>query len=309
MKKKDILLSILLVILWGVNFTVIKLGLSGVPSMLLVSLRYLFTSFPAIFFIKKPKTELKYIIIYGLTVGVGQFSCLFYAMQIGMPAGIASIVLQVQAFISPVLAMIFLNEKMNSKQIIGFLAAATGLALIATASAGDSMNKVPALAFILMFGAPAFWAVSNMVLRIASDKAAAKGEKLNTVSMVVWSGLVPPIPMIGLALMLDTPETLLNALTNLNGISIFAVIYLAFAATLIGYGIWSILVSTYPMSMVAPIPLLVPITALLSARIVLSEKLSPMQWTGFIVILAGLVIANINIDMIKNVFGKSKNSI
>ena len=309
MKKKDILLSILLVILWGVNFTVIKLGLSGVPSMLLVSLRYLFTSFPAIFFIKKPKTELKYLILYGLTVGVGQFSCLFYAMQIGMPAGIASIVLQVQAFISPVLAMIFLNEKMNSKQIIGFLAAATGLALIATASAGDSMNKVPALAFILMFGAPAFWAVSNMVLRIASDKAAAKGEKLNTVSMVVWSGLVPPIPMIGLALMLDTPETLLNALTNLNGISIFAVIYLAFAATLIGYGIWSILVSTYPMSMVAPIPLLVPITALLSARIVLSEKLSPMQWTGFIVILAGLVIANINIDMIKNVFGKSKNSI
>jgi O-acetylserine/cysteine efflux transporter len=205
--------------------------------------------------------------------------------------------------------MIFLNEKMNSKQIIGFLAAATGLALIATASAGDNMNKVPTLAFILMFGAPAFWAVSNMILRIASDKAAAKGEKLNTVSMVVWSGLVPPIPMIGLALMLDTPETLLNALTNLNGISIFAVIYLAFAATLIGYGIWSILVSTYPMSMVAPIPLLVPITALLSARIVLSEKLSPMQWTGFIVILAGLVIANINIDMIKNVFGKSKNSI
>ena len=277
--------------------------------MLLVTLRYLLTTFPAIFFIKKPKTELKYIILYGLTVGVGQFSCLFYAMQIGMPAGIASIVLQVQAFISPVLAMIFLNEKMNSKQIIGFLAAATGLALIATASAGDNMNKVPTLAFILMFGAPAFWAVSNLILRIASDKAAAKGEKLNTVSMVVWSGLVPPIPMIGLALMLDTPETLLNALTNLNGISIFAVIYLAFAATLTGYGIWSILVSTYPMSMVAPIPLLVPITALLSARIVLSEKLSPMQWTGFIVILAGLVIANINIDMIKNVFGKSKNSI
>ena len=77
MKKKDILLSVLLVTIWGVNFTVIKFGLSGVPSMLLVALRYLFTSFPAIFFIKKPKTELKYIIIYGLTVGVGQFSCLF----------------------------------------------------------------------------------------------------------------------------------------------------------------------------------------------------------------------------------------
>lgn len=306
MNKKHILMSVLLVILWGVNFTMIKLGLSGVPSMLLVAFRFIFTTFPAIFFIKKPKTEMKYIILYGLTVGVGQFACLFYAMQIGVPAGIASIVLQIQAFISPVLAMIFLNEKVKTKQVVGFLVAAAGLGLIATASTKDNINKIPPIAFVLLLAAPAFWAVSNIIARIASDKAAAKGEKLNMVSLVVWSGLVPPIPMLGLALMLDTPETLLNALTNLSGISILAVIYLAFAATLTCYGIWSILVATYPMSTVAPIPLTVPIVALLSARIVLNEQLTPMQWTGFIVILAGLVIANVNFKMIKNIFIKSK---
>ena len=306
MKKKDIMLSILLVILWGVNFTVIKLGLAGVPSMLLVSLRYLLLTFPAIFFIKKPKTELKYIVLYGLTVGVGQFSCLFYAMQIGMPAGIASIVLQTQAFISPIFAMIFLNQKINSKQIIGLIISAIGLILIAMASIGDNMNKVPVLAFILMVAAPIFWAVSNIIAKIASDKAASKDEKLNMVSMVVWSGLVPPIPMLGLALMLDTPKTLLSVLTNLNGISIFAVLYLAYAATLTGYGIWSKLIVSYPMSTVAPIPLLVPIVALLSARIVLMEQLSSLQWIGFIVILTGLAIANINLSMIKNIFIKSK---
>ena len=131
------------------------------------------------------------------------------------------------------------------------------------------MNKVPVLAFILMVAAPIFWAVSNIIAKIASDKAASKDEKLNMVSMVVWSGLVPPIPMLGLALMLDTPETLLSVLTNL-------------------------------------IPLLVPIVALLSARIVLTEQLSSLQWIGFIVILAGLAIANINLSMIKNIFIKSK---
>lgn len=308
MKKKDILLSALLVTLWGLNFTVIKLGLVGVPSMLLVSLRFLLTSFPAIFFIKKPKTELKYILLYGLTVGVGQFSCLFYAMEIGMPAGIASIVLQIQAFISPVMAMIFLNEKLKSKQIIGFIISAAGLVFIAMASIGDNINKVPALAFILMLAAPTFWAASNIVARIASDEAAAKGEKLNMLSMVVWSGLVPPLPMMGLALMLDTPQTILNSLMSLNGTSIFAVFYLAYAATLIGYGIWSLLIANYPMSIVAPIPLLVPIAALLSARIVLSEQLSRLQWIGFIVILTGLAAANINMSMIKNIFNKSRAS-
>ena len=299
MKKKDILLSILIVILWGVNFTVIKLGLSGVPSMLLVSMRYLLSTFPAIFFIEKPKTEMKYIVLYGLTVGVGQFSCLFYAMQIGMPAGIASVVLQTQAFISPVFAMIFLNEKLNSKQIVGFIVSAIGLIFILMASIGDGINNVPFLAFILMLAAPTFWAVSNIIARIASDKAAAKGEKLNMISMVVWSGLIPPIPMFGLALMFDTPETLLGILTNLSGISIFAALYLAYGATLIGYGIWSILIAAYPLNKVAPITLLVPIVALLSARIILTEQLSPLQWIGFIVILTGLAISNANININK----------
>lgn len=306
MKKKDILLSILLVTLWGLNFTVIKIGLDGVPSMLLVTLRYLFTSFPAIFFIKKPKTKFKYVLLYGLTVGVGQFSCLFYAMQIGMPAGIASVVLQIQAFISPVLAMMFLKEKIHSKQVLGFIISAAGLLLIATASSGSNMNNVPPMAFVLMLGAPLFWAASNIVARIASDSANAEGEKLNMVSMVVWSGLIPPIPMIGLALLFDTPATLINILKNLSAPSIFAVMYLAYAATLTAYGIWSILIAKYPIGTIAPIPLLVPVIALLSARIVLLEKLSPMQWIGFIVILTGLFIANINFNSIKQSFEKSK---
>ena len=101
MKKNDLLLALLVVVVWGANFTVISLGLDGVPSMLLVALRYTLVAFPAIFFIKKPNLEWKYIILYGFAVGVGQFGCLFYAMEIGMPAGLASIIAQLQAFISP----------------------------------------------------------------------------------------------------------------------------------------------------------------------------------------------------------------
>lgn len=305
MKKKDIILAVLLVTIWGVNFTVIKLGLGGVPSMLLVTLRYLLTVFPAIFFIKKPSTDWKYIILYGLFVGVGQFSCLFYAMEIGMPAGIASIVLQIQAFISPILAMMFLNEKLKAKQIVGFVIAAVGLVIIGMENAKVGIDSIPILAILLNLLAPVFWAASNIVARIASDKAAAKGEKLDMFSLVVWSGLIPPIPMLGLALILNTPQELMNIVTNLNGISIFAIIYLAFGATLFGYGVWSVLLGKYPMGKVAPLPLLVPIIALLSARIVLSEQLSGMQWLGVSVILIGLIITNLNPEIIMKHFSKN----
>ncbi len=307
MKKKDVLLALLLVTIWGVNFTVIKLGLGGVPSMLLVALRYLLTVFPAIFFVKKPNTQWRYIILYGLTVGVGQFACLFYAMEIGMPAGIASIVLQIQAFISPVLAMVFLNEKLKIRQITGFIIASAGLVIIGAANTAGEIGSIPFTAIILNLMAPFFWAASNIVARIASDKAAANGEKLDMFSLVVWSGLIPPIPVLGLALILDTPQTIINALTNLSGISIFAVIYLAFGATLFGYGVWNVLLGKYPMSTVAPLPLTVPVIALLSARIVLQEQLSGMQWLGVSVILAGLIITNLNPEIItKHLKAKQK---
>ena len=306
MKRKDILLALLVVIIWGANFTVIKLGLGGVPSMLLVVFRYIITAFPAVFFIKKPNTEWKYIIMYGLFVGVLQFSCLFYAMEIGMPAGIASIVLQFQAFISPIFALIFLKEKLKAKQIAGSLIAASGLVIIGRAAVSDGLSAIPLKAIALTAAAPVFWSASNIISRIASEKAAAKGEKLDMFSLVVWSGLIPPIPLLIFALTLDTPQTLMNAITNMNGTSVFAVLYLAFGATLFGYGVWSKLIAKYPMGKVAPISLLVPITGLLTARIVLSEHLSGMQWLGASVILTGLVITNVNFNIFKKLFNKHK---
>lgn len=309
MKKKDFILALLVVTVWGANFTVIKLGLSGVPSMLLVTLRYLITAFPAVFFVKKPNIEWKYIIFYGFSVGVMQFSCLFYAMEIGMPASLASIILQIQAFISPIFALIFLKEKLNIKQIAGFLVAAAGLFVIGTASGTNGMSSIPKSALLLTIGAPVFWALSNIILRFITQKTNERGERLDMLGLVVWSSLIPPLPLFSLALMLDTPQTLINAITNLNAMSVFAVLYLAFGATLFGYGAWSILISKYPMGRVAPISLLVPVTGLLTARIVLNEQLSKMQYVGVAIILVSLIIANLDIKSIINYFShcKAKN--
>ena len=299
------MLALLVVIVWGVNFTVIKLGLSGVPSMLLVALRYLFTALPAIFFIKKPKLEWKYIILYGFTVGVAQFACLFYAMEIGMPASLASITVQIQAFISPLLGLIILKEKFKLKQVLGILIAALGLFFIGRAAGGNGISSVPMAPLILTIFAAIFWSTSNIIARFSSERSAAKGEKLDMLGLVVWSSLVPPIPILGFALILDTPKTLINAVTNLNMVSIFAVLYLAFASTLFGYGVWSNLLAKYPISKIAPLSLLVPITGLLTARIVLSEKLLQTQWIGAAIILFGLIITNIDFKLVLSTINRS----
>lgn len=309
MKIKDLILALLVVIVWGANFTVIKLGLDGVPPMLLVALRFTLVVFPAIFFIKPPKIDLKHLLLYGFAVGVGQFGCLFYAIHIGMPAGLASIIVQLQAFISPLLAYLILKENLKSKQLLGFFVAAVGLLVIGIASSKDGISSIPIAAILLTICAPIFWSISNIVVIIASKKSKEKGEQLNMLSLVVWGSLVPPIPTLILALLIDSPQTLINSILNLNIMSIFSVFYLAFGATLFGYGFWSILISKYPLNKISPLSLLVPITGLLTARIVLLEKLSSLQWLGVSIIIIGLLITNLDIKQIVNVFNKNKTKI
>ncbi len=98
MSLKDALLALCVVVLWGVNFVVIKVGLNDMPPFLLAGLRFSLVALPAIFFVPFPRIPLKWLLAYGMTISFGQFGFLFLAIKLGMPAGIASLVLQAQAF-------------------------------------------------------------------------------------------------------------------------------------------------------------------------------------------------------------------
>lgn len=306
MKKRDLILALLVVIVWGANFTVIKLGLAGPPPMLLVALRYAFAALPAIFFVKCPDIGWKYILAYGLAVGVGQFSCLFYAMHIGMPAGTSSVVLQSQVFFTLLFAAVFLKESLKLPHVLGLLFSAIGLFFISGNFGVETASSIPLGALFLTLLAAAFWGISNIIVRFASMQAAAAGKTIDMFGLVVWSSVVPPIPLLLLALLLDTPETLFNAVLSLNGQSIFAILYLSFLATLFGYGIWSFLLSQYPAGKVAPLSLLVPVTGLITAQIILGEQLTQIQWFGCSIIILGLLISNFGTCVMQYIFKAKK---
>ena len=292
MKRRDLILALLVVIVWGANFTVIKLGLAGLPPMLLVALRYTFAAVPAIFFVKRPDIGWKYIIAYGMAVGVGQFSCLFYAMNIGMPAGTSSVILQSQVFFTLIFAAVLLKEHLRIFHALGVIISAIGLFFISGNIGSGQMSSLPLGALFLTLLAAAFWGISNIIVRFASKQAASQGKTIDMFGLVVWSSLVPPLPLFIFALLLHTPETLLNIVLGLSGQSIFAILYLSFLATLFGFGLWSFLLSKYPTGKVAPLSLLVPITGLITARAVLGEQLMPIQWLGCGIIILGLITSN-----------------
>src|SRR3990167_568117 len=278
MSPKDLLLALVVIIVLGLNFVVIKVGLHDMPPMLLGALRFILAAFPAILFVKRPQIPLRWLLLYGLTILLGQFAFLFYAMSVGMPAGLASLVLQSQAFFTLLFAALFLGERLRLTNLFGLLVAAAGLLLIGLQ--GDRLMTMAG--FALTIGAASMWALGNIVTR--------KLGKVNLVGLVVWGSLVPPLPFLALSWLLEGPEVIEAALRGISLDSILVLIYLAFGATILGYGLWSRLLSRYPASQVAPFSLLVPVVGLTSSALLLDERLGPLQVLGALLIMLGLLI-------------------
>ncbi|KMZ13371.1 Permease of the drug/metabolite transporter (DMT) superfamily [Candidatus Burkholderia humilis] len=239
MSPKDLLIAFVVIIAWGVNFVVIKLGLHGVPPMLLGAL--------PVFFVKRPQIPLRWLFAYGLTISFGQFALLFYGMYVGMPAGLASLVLQAQAFFTLIFASMFLGECIRAANVAGLVIAAAGLALIGM-QRGHAMT---ALGFILTLAASAMWALGNV--------ATKRMGKVDLLSLVVWASLIPPLPFFALSLIFEGPARIESSLAHIPMVSVFAIAYLSFIATLVGYSLWGKLLARYPAGQVAPFSLLVPV--------------------------------------------------
>lgn len=288
MSRKDGLLALLVVVVWGLNFVVIKVGLHNMPPLMLAGLRFLLVAFPAIFFVARPKIPLSLLLGYGLTISFGQFAFLFSAIKFGMPAGLASLVLQAQAFFTIILGAFAFGERLQGKQRVGIALAVFGVLVLIEASLNG--QQVGMLGFMLTLAAALSWASGN----IFNKKIMQHSSRPAVMSLVVWSALIPVVPFFLVSILLDGPTQIIQSLVAIDMTTILSLLYLAFVATIVGYGIWGALLGRYETWRVAPLSLLVPVVGLASAAVLLDETLTGLQLLGALLIMAGLYI---------NVFG------
>jgi len=281
LRRADLLLALVVIFAWGVNFAVIKVGVADVPPLLLGALRFLLAAFPAVLLLRPPKVPLRLYLLYGMTISVGQFALLFSAIHVGMPTGLASLVLQSQSFFTMLFAAWWLKEHWRANQLAGLMLAAVGLVLIGSAH-GLSM---PLAGFLLTVAAAVMWACGNIVTR-----AVGAYGPMNQLAFVVWASLVPPLPFLLLSAWLEGPDAMQTALHHFGWQAFASVAYLAWVATLFGYGVWTRLLSRYPANRVAPFTLLVPLVGLTTGWVVFGEALQPIHFAGGGLLMAGLLL-------------------
>ena len=284
MTRRDSLLAALVAALWGFNFVVIELGLDShggrsVPPLLFAAVRFTLVALPAVFLLPRPAAPWWAVAAVGTFMSLGQFGFLYVSMDVGMPAGLASLVLQAQVVFTVVIATLALRERPTRAQAGGVAIGCVGLLVVALGRGGH----VPLAALGLCLLAAGSWAVGNVVARAAK---VAGG-----LSLTVWSALVVPVPLVLLSLLADGPAGVAEAVAAFGWRAAVSTLYTVVFASFVGYGIFNTLLARYPSSAVVPWILLVPPVGMVSAWLCLGETPSAGELLGGAVLVAGVLVA------------------
>lgn len=271
-------LALLITLIWGVNFIVIKWSVAGASPLLVAALRFAVAAVPAVFFVARPRMPAHLLWSYGLTVGVIQFGLLYLAIQLGMSAGLGSLLMQMQAFFTALLAVRFLGERIQPWQAAGIALAFAGMGVIGGLSGGD----LPLVSLGLTLAAALGWAVSNLLVR-ASGGA-------NMFSLVVWSALIPPLPLTLLAGLTGGWEAVGRTLTQSGPGFWSAIVFMGLGNTVLGFGIWAALIQRHGAGRVAPLSLLVPVFGIIASAVAYHEAFPPGKALGAVLVFVGLVL-------------------
>ena len=283
---RDYAAALCVVLIWGTNFVAMKYALLELTPFQLGAGRYLFAVLPLILVIRPPRLAWRWVLLYGLFQGVGQFGLLFVSLRIGMSAALASVLLQTQVFFTAFFGFVLLGERAGRALMAGLVLAAGGLAcfgmnyLTPGAVGGTSVGG-----FVLCLAAAAMWAASNIVVR----RAQRATPQFDVAAFMVWSSLVPIVPFVLLSLAFDAPAVhwRWQAVSWRTWLSLA---YLGWFATILAYAMWTGLLKRHPVNRVAPFSLAVPLVGITAGMLVLGDVISGWQWAGIALIVASLVV-------------------
>jgi O-acetylserine/cysteine efflux transporter len=273
-----VLLALAVVAIWGSNFVVIKAALGHLPPLTFAALRFTFAFLPAAFFLKRPAVPWRNLALYGVLIGVGQFGLLYIAMKSLISPGLASLVVQMQAFFTVGLAMWLSSERVRPYQLAALALAGAGLAWLIVHAGAEATPL--GLGLVLLAGLA--WAGGNMTAR-------ASGQ-VNMLAYVVWASLFSAPPLFALAILIEGWPAVSGAIAQADATVWAAVAWQSLGNTLFGYAAWGWLLARHPAALISPLSLLVPVFGMGASALVLGEALPAWKLTAAALVLGGLAL-------------------
>lgn len=268
--------ALFVVACWGTNFTMIKLSMGELTPLMSAALRFFLAAVPLIFFIPKPTVPWGKLVAYALMMGTALYALLNLALNMGLSASLASLVLQVQALFTIIIAVFVFKDIPRAAQIVGMTIALAGIGIIAYGH-GLSGDFWPLMLILI---AAVCWAIANNVTKSLGN--------IPMLSYSVWGNFIASIPLFVLSVVFEGGFSVFEPVFSPSLVTALSVAFMAYPATLVGFFLWSYLISKHSAATIAPFSLLVPIAGMTSGVLILGEHMQVVDIVGGVFVLIGL---------------------
>lgn len=136
---------------------------------------------------------------------------------------------------------------------------------------------------MLVLGAAVAWGTGNVIAKRAG--------RVDLLGFIAWSSLAAPLPLALLSLAFEPPTALLEPIVHPSLLAWGSLLFIAYGATVFGFGTWSRLLAHHDAATVSPFALLVPVFGMASTAVAFGERLTTVQSTGAMLVLIGLALA------------------
>lgn len=283
MAPKSLLLALLVVFIWGVNFVVIKIGVSHIPPIALLSIRYVFSGLLFLPFFKWPGwTQAKWCILEGIFLGVLHQGTLFYVLT-WMPSGLVSIILQGGIILVPLMGILFFKESVKWRTWLGIFVGLIGVIILV----GTPTEGTTPLGLAIALASTFFVSFTYIIMK--------KIGKIHAPTFMVLMSLpVAPI-IITMSFFMEGTDWISTEIDydwlTIIWVILFEVVVLSFS-----HMIWQTLMVKEPLSKMAPMTLLIPVFGLLTSILVFHEAVTLSTLIG-----GGLTIFGVGIITIRRI--------
>lgn len=276
MPIKHVLFGFFVCFIWGVNFTVMKVGLLQLDPYLFGLMRFTIVLVLLLPWLKIVPGMMIKLFVLGNLIGGFQFALVFLGMDMTNHVSAMSVVVQMNVPITLIMAHFFLSERMSYWRTSGVIVSFFGVLIITL----EPEILEEGIVVVIILAATALYSVGVILLR-----------KLTSVPVFqtqAWIAFYSVPAFIIMTLIFE--ENQVEQVMNLDYIGISMVLYTSVLSTIVGYGGMNYLLRRYPVTLISPFMVSVPVFATIGSVIVLGETLSTKFIIGSLVTLSGLGI-------------------
>ncbi len=273
---RDLVLVVVVCIAWALNFLISAYALREIPPFLFTALRFALLALPLVWLLRPPAPgQWPRLIAVCLCIGVLHFGLSFLALRLSSDLSSPAIVMQSYIPMTAILAWLVLGERFAWRTGLAIAISFGGVLVLGF----DPVVLANPVALLTMLLAALLLAIGTVLMKPLIG--------VNVWNMQGWTAVLSVLPLLGLSLLFE-PDGFAR-LAEASWVGWSGAVYAAFVSSLLGHGLYYVLMQRYPVAQVTPWLLLVPVLAVGLGIAFWGDQPGPRLYIGGAMVLGGVL--------------------